>query len=125
MGEGVEGAEKDWGADEEAEAEARGEAEPVRVPRVLLDAAAVGEAATLALEERDGLPDALAHMLLDGVPVSRGEMLPLALMDAQPLAERVLPRPPAPEAVLTTLKEAEAEGDSDAPLVPEAAAEAE
>ena len=125
MGEGVEGAEKDWGAEEEAEAEARSEAVPVRVPRVLLDAAAVGEAATLALEEREGLPDALACMLLDGLPVARVDMLPLALTDAQPLAVRVPPCLPAPEAVLTTLAEAETEGDRDAPLVPEAAAEAE
>lgn len=53
------------------------------------------------------------------------EKLPLVLTDAQPLAERVPPCPPTPEAVLTSMAEVEAEDDSDAPLVPEAAAEAE
>jgi len=125
-GESVESADKDWGTDEEAEAEAKSEAVPVLVLRVLFDAAAVGEALTLALEEMEGLPDALARSLLEGVPVlSRMEREPLALKDAQPLAERVPPCPPSPEAVLPLLAEAEAEGDSDATLVPEAAGEAE
>ena len=91
---------------------------------MLLDAAAVGEAAILALEEAEGLLDTLAHTLVEGVPEARMEKVPLALMDVQQLAERVPPRPPAPEAVLTLQAEAEAEGDSVAPLVPEAAAEA-
>ena len=124
-GESVESTEKDWSTDEEAEAEAKSEAVPVLVLRVLFDAAAVGEALRLALEEMEGLPDALARSLLEGVPVSRMERVPLSLTDAQPLAERVPPCPPSPEALLPLLAEAEPEGDSDAPLVPEAAAEAE